>query len=111
MAAKSKYAEYNRAYYEANKEKIKRAAAKRRNEIRAWWKQFKRTLVCQHCGEDAPECIDLHHINDSKNDRTDSAYKWVRNARSKEWILNEVKTNCIPLCANCHRKEHAKEYS
>jgi 5-methylcytosine-specific restriction endonuclease McrA len=97
----------NRKSYKKHAEKVKAAVIARKKEIGAWWKQYKATLVCFHCGEDDPDSIDLHHvITDRRTSKTDSSASWAHDGRSKERIMRDVQETCVPLCSNCHRKVH-----
>lgn len=68
------------------------------------WIDFAATKECEHCGLNDPECLDFHHTNPSEKDYTVTSM-----TRSMKWerIMAEV-AKCIVLCANCHRKEHAR---
>ncbi len=101
--------EYNKRYYEKNQQAQYERIKKRRNDNAAWFYELKKTLVCHHCGEDHPACIDLHHvISDGKKNKDDTPSKWATaRGMSRERILHELQTTCVPLCANCHRKVHA----
>lgn len=61
---------------------------------------------CAHCGLVAiPDVYDVHHINPDEKEfqiGTNMGISWVR-------MESELK-KCILLCANCHRKIHAKEH-
>ena len=111
MPYKSKDAQLasNRRSYRKNAEKVKADIRARKVDLISWWKQYKATLVCFHCGEDEADCIDLHHvISTHKTGRSDSPANWVWvNSRSKERILRDIAEFCVPLCANCHRKVHS----
>lgn len=60
---------------------------------------------CEECGvDDNPVIYDFHHINPEEKDvswRIMRDWPWAR-------LLEEIK-KCILLCANCHRKRHAKD--
>ncbi len=61
---------------------------------------------CKHCGIDNIIVLEFHHLDKIK--------KEVRWSIMKGWswdrILKEIK-KCIPLCANCHKIEHATFYA
>jgi hypothetical protein len=59
---------------------------------------------CEKCGESDPVVLDFHHHH--SKDLTVS--KMVAGAYSLERIKREV-AKCSVLCANCHRRHHAKE--
>lgn len=105
---KAKQAEYARKYYQKNGEKLRAINAENRKSTRRWWAEFKATLVCWHCGEDSPECIDLHHVIASgKKHKNDSASSWIRDNMSRNKVKQLIEETCVPLCSNCHRKVHA----
>ena len=94
-----------KAYYEANKEEV---AAKKKS------KRYERNLMlfnykgagCSHCGLSEPdhlEIYDYHHI-----DPTTKLYGVSRILTGPiERLMTEV-DKCLLLCANCHRREHAR---
>lgn len=64
------------------------------------WRKFKATLGCWHCRENAPECLQFHHINQDKD-------KNINSNRGPENQIEEL-LKCAVVCANCHCKIHAK---
>lgn len=80
--------------------------ARRREEMRRWWKALKAGKACERCGETAPECLQFHHRDPSSKD-LDLA-RVVANGWSRERTLAEV-AKCEVLCANCHLKQHWNE--
>jgi hypothetical protein len=90
-------------YYERNKEYYKRKAKEKKQEIRKWYSDYKKTLSCEICGEDYYACIDLHHKENEE--KTDRISLMIGQGYSKKRMLEEIE-KCIPLCANCHRKVH-----
>lgn len=83
----------------------RRLAVRRYKEkhIRAF-DAWKRTLFCEQCGENDPDCLDLHHINPKEKDYS---FAVLRGKPMNERFFNEV-AKCIVLCANCHRKLHGR---
>jgi hypothetical protein len=59
---------------------------------------------CSRCPETTPICLDLHHVDPSTKKFTLSG---KAHNHSMEAIKAEI-AKCIVLCANCHRKEHAR---
>lgn len=57
---------------------------------------------CRHCGEDDLCCIDWHHVDPTQKDGDISKLAWDGYIRK---LITEI-AKCIPLCSNCHRKEH-----
>lgn len=79
------------------------AETNRRNRQR--FQEFKATLKCERCGESDPAALDFHHLDPSEKDHE------LSNAMNKwGWsrVMREIE-KCIVLCANCHRKEHARQ--
>lgn len=75
----------------------------RKNQIVAWYKNYKRQLMCIECDETHPACLEFHHRN--PEDKVFEITNAVHDGLSKETILNEI-SKCDVLCANCHRKLH-----
>jgi len=74
-------------------------------DLQAWFRQYKRGLACELCGESEPACLEFHHLDPTRKDATLSrviAYRGWSVAR----VLEEA-AKCAVLCANCHRKVHA----
>ena len=97
--------EYQKEWYEKNKEVHKKNCNDRKKERRREWKEWKATQKCSKCGQDHPATIDFHHI-----DRTDkrSVHKLAAGGCFAE-AKKEATTKCVPLCANCHRIVHWEE--
>jgi hypothetical protein len=57
------------------------------------------------CGESDPVCLDFHH-----RDPSIKSFEIARGVkcRSLEAVQAEI-AKCDVVCANCHRKRHAKE--
>jgi len=98
---KQKQKEYQKQYYEKNKEYYLGKSRERKRELRKWYKNWKLQLECARCGEDHYSCLDFHH----KSEKSFSIHGGASAGFSKERILEEA-SKCIVLCANCHRKEH-----
>lgn len=90
-------------YYINNCEKEKAGTAKRKKEIKDWFKNYKQSLKCNRCPEDHISTLDFHHRDSSKKDISISVA--ISNGWSIKRILKEIE-KCEVLCANCHRKEH-----
>lgn len=88
------------AEYKAHKYELQK---KRRQELREWFDDYKKTLKCSQCPEDHIACLDFHHLDPSKKEM--SLSNLLTNGWSKERIMEEV-DKCIVLCSNCHRKLH-----
>lgn len=96
--------EYHRQYYQANKVKRLEQNKKWEDKKRKEFKEYKEKLVCLHCGENDPICLEFHHLDPSKKDVNVSIVvgRW-----STKKIKEEI-NKCVVLCANCHKKEHAR---
>jgi transcription elongation factor Elf1 len=103
-----KMREYRREWYARNKEqeqeKARRRRSKSRQETKKWFKSYKQNIVCKVCGESEPSCLDFHHINPKT--KKFSIGSQVQ-SQTVESLIEEI-NKCVVLCANCHRKLHAK---
>lgn len=93
--------EYRREWYTKNKISEREHVARRKSEIKKWFKDYKKELKCSKCREDHPATIDFHHIGEKEN----PVAQMVHEGYSIEGIKKEI-GKCIILCANCHRKLH-----
>ena len=96
---------WNREFYRKNRKQEIARVAKRKQELRDWLDEYKSNLACELCGEKNPVCLDFHHKDSTQKDFTIGAikeYGW-----SRERVLKEIQ-KCMVICANCHRKLHAK---
>lgn len=97
-------------YYKERGEAIKANVRARKRALREWFNDFKRTLICKHCGlkgADNPWAMEFHH-RDPENKRDLVSYM-VAQGYSKTRILDEA-DKCDVTCANCHRMTHYKDY-
>lgn len=79
-------------------------------ERRLWLTTLKRTLSCSQCGlsfKDVPWLCEFHHRDPKlkKLQVGESAFA----LRSMAVVLTEL-SKCDPICPNCHRTHHYKEY-
>ena len=65
--------------------------------------RIKELSGCSTCSETHVACIDFHHFGIKRN----SIAVLVGKGRPLKSIVEEIK-KCIPVCSNCHRKEHSK---
>ena len=89
-----------------NKKKDHYNAVKRNRQrsIKKMFDDWKSENGCQHCSEDDPCCLDLHHTDPSTKE--DAVGNLI--ARSNGWESIMVEANkCVVLCRNCHAKTHA----
>lgn len=106
--------EYQRKYYQKNKEraceyqkeryqKIKKRLQEQRQQLRGWLRTIKVERGCSRCPENHPAVLIFHHRDPSKKEY--DIVKMVRAKMPKEKILKEIE-KCDVMCANCHRKLH-----
>lgn len=100
-----KNAEANKRWYEKNRKKHQAGTAKNKRYYRALWAEFKATQDCFMCGFAHPAAIDFHHVI---RDQKRAVNELVKNG-SYAKAMEEVRTKCIALCANCHRVLHWEE--
>lgn len=96
------YKGMRRKYYEDNHEAALERAKKTRLKLEKEFKELKKKLKCEQCGEDDWRCLDFHHTDPTQK------LKSVRRAffnNGKQAAKDEA-DKCQILCANCHRKHH-----
>lgn len=106
----SNSSEYQRAYYERNKEKVKRQAAasnqKRRHKNRELIREHLATHPCVDCGEADPVVLEFDH-----RDPAEKSFP-IGKAIGKTWrwqVIEEEIAKCDVRCANCHRRRTAQQ--
>ena len=97
--------EYMRKWYQNNKAKHIGYVRKRDLKIQVWFREYKKSLRCEVCGENHPACLDFHHINPHTKKFSVS----TRRDRPSMEALKAKIAKCRVLCSNCHRKEHWEE--
>ena len=95
---------YRMKWYSLHKESETAHVQRRKKEIKKWLWEYKKSLRCSICSESHPAIIDFHHVEGKKEK---SIAQMITDGYSIENIKKEL-SKCIPLCANCHRKFHAK---
>lgn len=103
---KEKKREYQKLYFQKNKEKHNQETQTRRFARANWFFEFKKTLKCDLCPENHPACLEFHHINPTE--KRDEISQMVSEGLSEKTILDEV-AKCHVWCSNCHQKFHWKE--
>jgi len=98
--------EYGKSWYQRHKEEVIERRKKKENEIKEWYRDYKRTLYCMMCGESHPACLQFHHRD--RSEKSFSVADMARRPTSKKRIMNEIK-KCDVLCVNCHAKRHWRE--
>ena len=65
--------------------------------------EYKRSLRCEHCGNNDARVLEFHHLGDKETNVSTLV------SRKAAWskIMAEI-NKCSVLCANCHRIEHSK---
>lgn len=94
--------EYKRKHYYNNKDQYYTRNIKTNNKINDYIIKYKQTHPCIICGETAIECLDFHHIQDKLKE-----IALLKRRGSLRKVKEEIE-KCVVLCANCHRKVHAK---
>jgi len=97
---------WNKEFYRRNRKQEIKRVAKRKAELRAWLDEYRSSLSCEKCGENHPACLDFHHKDASKKDFSIANIKGM--GWGKERVLLEIQ-KCVIVCANCHRKIHARQ--
>ena len=97
----------NKTYYRLQCKKCtSKIRKKRRNEIKNWFNDWKKTLHCKKCGNDDWRVLEFHHRNREEKEFAIGAV--LNNGISKEKLMAEA-NKCDVLCANCHRITHWEE--
>lgn len=105
---REKMQKYRRDWYQRNKQRGMIAVAKRKDEMRTWLRDYKRSCSCVVCGETHPACLTFHHRNPSE--KLIEVSITIQYGFAKERVLAEIE-KCDVMCANCHAKLHwAKLY-
>lgn len=94
--------EYQRGYYEANREKVAARNARHRAEIRDLIREAK-SEPCADCNTSYPApCMNFHHLDPSQKVADVGGFSSVGQARAEM-------AKCVVICANCHALRHASE--
>ncbi len=97
--------EYMRRWYQNNKATHIGYVRQRDGRTQGWFREYKKTLACEVCGENHPACLDFHH-RDPREKKFSVSTR--RDRPSMSALLAEI-AKCRVLCANCHRREHWNE--
>ena len=99
--------EYHRkTWYPGHKLDRMERSKKRRRELVAWYREYKKTLRCADCGQNHPAVLEFHHLDPSKKEVNISRLIAISSSLRK---LKEEMAKCVVLCANCHRIRHWNE--
>ena len=82
-------------------EKTKEHRKRSRDKFFGERQKYKLNTGCVCCGEMEVACLELHHIDPLVKDIHPSK------ATSRQIFYKEA-NKCVVVCANCHRKLHAK---
>jgi hypothetical protein len=102
--------EYQKEYWKKysanvkNRQRLNKKEIIRKKRIKTWFKNYKKSVCCEECGEKQAECLDFHHIQV----KFKQVNEMVRDGYSKAKIMNEI-DKCVVLCGNCHRRTHNEE--
>lgn len=96
---------YTRKYYSTHKEEYRIMNASKRAEMLLWWSELNIPRACTVCGEKDADCLDFHHRNPKEKEHSPAGM--LSGLFARRTILREI-AKCDVLCANCHRKEHAR---
>jgi alkylhydroperoxidase family enzyme len=94
-----------RAYEARNAERLKQQRLDR-VEAKHAIVDAVRAAGCSRCPEKDPDCLDFHHRDPAT--KTNSLAKLINGVRRLSVLMEEI-AKCDVLCANCHRKLHARE--
>ena len=101
--ARKAMAERRHADPQPSRDAVRRYHRKRNAESKALILEWKRNHPCADCGERDPVVLDAHHRNPQTKNFRLGAYT----RETPEAVKHEL-AKCISLCANCHRRRHAR---
>ena len=96
---------YFKEYYKKNKKKQIKRVQKRKKQIVEWFREYKKTLFCENCGDTRWYVLDFHHKNGTKKNKDYLLSKLMYLGLSKETLIKKTQ-ECKVLCSNCHREFH-----
>lgn len=104
MQSPERKIEYEREWNRKNMARRVAINHKWRAERVRYFKEIKACMICAHCGEKDPVCLEFHHKDPAEKDLAIATgmSRWSRKR------LEEEIAKCIVLCSNCHKKEHAR---
>ena len=94
------------AWYYANKDLALATRTKRRVKMIELVRDYKVDRGCSKCDERHPACLDFHHPDPSTKEVSPGKL-----LKDKGWSFKRLKLEFDTLevlCANCHRKVHAR---
>jgi hypothetical protein len=96
-----------KSYYFRNKRKEINRILTRKKEIKQWYNDFKKTLVCNRCPENHPATLQFHHKDPTT--KLGNLSELSSSGWSIKKIMEEM-DKCEILCSNCHFKLHWGDY-
>jgi hypothetical protein len=98
----------SKTYYRKYCTSCKMLQQKARNrKVKNIYLDYKKSVECHRCGIADYRVIDFHHTDAST--KTREVADMVAQNHSWENIKLEI-DKCVPLCSNCHRITHWKDY-
>lgn len=94
---------YKDEYYQKNKKSMIAKAQVVKKKYVSNHKAMKHSLSCSWCSEKNPATIHFHHLDPET--KTLNVSQIVAQQMSADLLASEIE-KCIPLCSNCHLKEH-----
>lgn len=82
------------------KDRVRKRTDESKLQLKKFYQDYKKTKICEICGENRWYVLDFHHIKDKKYEICD-----LVNRGSMRLLLEEL-NKCISVCANCHREIH-----
>jgi hypothetical protein len=96
-----------RRWYTRHREQHQVLVSANKEKRRAFFRELKSGMVCEHCGETHPSCLEFHH-----RDPASKLFEIAGAVASTSMVkLRAEMQKCSILCANCHRKVHYEEKS
>jgi hypothetical protein len=97
---------YNSQWCKRNRETMSTLLRAWRGKRMEWLDYLKQGMHCIICGESDYRCLDFHHREPSK--KISEIQRLVISTADNSAVMEEI-SKCDVLCANCHRKKHARD--
>jgi hypothetical protein len=95
-------------WYERNKEQhalnVRANTKNAKQAAREFVYQYRLTHPCTGCGESDPAVLEFHHVGEKDKE----VGRMIAQGYGTDAITREI-SQCLVLCANCHRRLTAKE--
>ena len=103
--------EFHRKYhkeiwYPTHKQERIERSKRQKLELTKWYREYKKTLHCEDCGQNHPATLEFHHTDPTQKDFNVS--RLIAQSTSLRRLKVEM-AKCVVLCANCHRIRHWNE--